>query len=169
MPKFKDAKGREWELAVNVTSMERVKSLAGFDLLTVLDHADNVTKLRDPYTLANVLFALVKPQADEAEVSDEAFGEGLAGDPIEDASDALLEGLVLFFPKGRRQLLQMATAKQKEIDGRLQAKRVEAVRKKLDQMATAAERKVDAAIAALNVSGDSPTASPESPALTPAP
>ena len=67
--------------------------------------------MNDPVTLCDVLFAACQPQAVQQDVSDEAFGQGLAGDVIADATTALLEGLVAFFPEPKRRLLQQAAAK----------------------------------------------------------
>ena len=55
--------------------------------------------------LVNTLYAVCKPQADERDVSDEAFGELLVGDTIELAAAALVRGITDFFPKDRRAVL----------------------------------------------------------------
>ena len=58
-----------------------------------------------------MLYVLCKPEADERNVSDEDFGRAMAGDAIEQATTTLLEELVDFFPKGRRELLAKALGK----------------------------------------------------------
>jgi hypothetical protein len=97
MRTFKDAKGREWKIGVTVSSVKRVKDLAKFDLLRVRDHLVSLTT--DPELLANVLCAICRPQLEALGISDEEFGEGLAGDPIDHATRALLEDLADFFPQ----------------------------------------------------------------------
>jgi hypothetical protein len=57
--------------------------------------------VRDPVLLCDVIYAACKPQADERQVSDEAFGASMAGDAIEHATAALLEELVDFCPSPR--------------------------------------------------------------------
>jgi hypothetical protein len=57
--------------------------------------------VRDPVLLCDVIYAACKPQADEREVADEAFGASMAGDAIEHATAALLEELVDFCPSPR--------------------------------------------------------------------
>jgi hypothetical protein len=64
------------------------------------------------------LFAICKPQADQQQISDETFGEGLAGNSIDDATNALLEALIAYFPESRRRLLRKAAEKQKMIETR---------------------------------------------------
>lgn len=110
---FTDAKGRDWSVAVNVASIKRTKELAQLDLMAVVAGDGQVMQrlANDPITLANVLFALCKPQADERKITDEDFGEALAGDVIDKASEALLADLVAFFPPGKRKLMAAALAK----------------------------------------------------------
>lgn len=114
MPYFKDNQGRSWEVAVNVTSIKRVRELLKVNLLEVVDGALLEQLYRDPILLCDVVYAICKPQADAANVSDSQFGEGLAGDAIEAASQALLDGIVGFFQNRRdranlQQVLQTAS------------------------------------------------------------
>ncbi|MGV3483369.1 MAG: hypothetical protein ACO1RT_02995 [Planctomycetaceae bacterium] len=111
MQKFVDRSGRIWVVHVDVASIKRTRTLTGINLLDVVDGELIERFTSDPVLLADVLFAVCKPQADSQNVSDESFGEGLAGDVIADATVALIEGLVAFFPEPRRRLLQKAAAK----------------------------------------------------------
>jgi hypothetical protein len=72
----------------------------------------------DPLILGDVLFAICKPQADQQNVDDESFAEGLAGDSIDEACKALVDALVSYFPESRRRLLRKAADKQKMIETR---------------------------------------------------
>ena len=60
----------------------------------------------DPILLCDVVYVLCKPEADQQNVTDEQFGQAMAGDAIEHATTALLEELVDFFPLARRRVLQ---------------------------------------------------------------
>lgn len=114
MRPFKDKEGREWRLEMNVAQAKRLKDRLDID---VLDGGHSVNKLaQDPYTAANVLYVLCEQQATAAGISDEQFGALLAGDSFDDATTALLEELVDFFPKRQREtwkkmLAALATAK----------------------------------------------------------
>jgi hypothetical protein len=111
MRAFKDNQGHQWEIAITVDTVKRVRGLLNVDLLAAIE-GDLVPKLAtDPILLADVLYAVVKPQADNLGVSDEDFGRGLGGDAIEAATTALLEELVDFFPARRRTPLQAAMRK----------------------------------------------------------
>ena len=108
---FTDTAGRSWELAVNVSAIKRVRGLLGVDLLTVIEGELLNRLASDPILLADVLYALCKPQADAVGVSDEKFGAALAGDAIGAATEALLAELTDFFPQPRKGLLLKAHAK----------------------------------------------------------
>ncbi len=82
---------------IDNTTLRRVKTLTGVHLLEAID-GDLITRLStDPLLLGDVLFAICKPQADQQQITDEAFGEGLAGNSIDDATGALLEALINYF------------------------------------------------------------------------
>jgi len=111
MHTFTDALNRSWSLEITVATLKRIRALAGVDLLeaaggTLLDRL-----VADPVLLGDVLYACVKPQADERKLTDEDFGRSLAGDVIDTATTALLEEFVAFFPSPRRRVLTQALAK----------------------------------------------------------
>ncbi len=101
MRQFKDNENRDWIIAINVAVLKRVKQLLDVDLLDVAGGGLIERLASDPVLLVDVLYAVCKPQAMGAGVSDEQFGEAMAGDVIESATVALLEELVLFFPSRR--------------------------------------------------------------------
>jgi hypothetical protein len=105
-------------VSVTVDAIKRVRALCEVDLLQAIDGKLLETLISDPITLCDCLYALCKPQADEAGVSDEAFGRAMAGDCLEQATQALLEDLVDFFPQRRRDLLRGALAKLKAVEAR---------------------------------------------------
>ena len=104
MKTFTDNAGRDWVIEINVASLKRVKGITGTDLIALAVSMDTsvAEKLAsDPILLCDVLYAACKPQADERGVSDEEFGRAMAGDAIESATVALLEGIVGFCPSPR--------------------------------------------------------------------
>jgi hypothetical protein len=101
MQTFRDNAGRSWTVAIDVATVKRVRSMIGFDLLSVLD-GNGVDKLvSDPVLLVDVVYAVCRPDADRLGVTDEDFGRAMAGDAIELATKALLEDLVSFCPNPR--------------------------------------------------------------------
>ena len=118
MRSFKDNAGRTWTPAVNVSSIKRVRSLTGLNLYEAIE-GKLVERLRmDPILLVDVVYALCKPEADQAEVSDEQFGQAMAGDAIDQATAALLEGLADFSPspKDRANLRRVIEAMDRALD-----------------------------------------------------
>jgi len=118
MHAFKDNAGRNWTVAVTVGSVKRVRSMLNVDLLDAAEGKVFARLATDPVLLCDVLYCVCKPDLDAAGVTDEQFGEALAGDAIEHATEALLEDLVDFFPKARRQVLAKALGKLRTLETR---------------------------------------------------
>ncbi|HMQ16777.1 MAG TPA: hypothetical protein PKC49_12465 [Phycisphaerae bacterium] len=160
MKTFNDNAGRTWTLAVNVDAIKRVEGLIKGVNLANLTHGDPplLTRLEtDIVLLCDVIFALVKPQADQLGVSDEEFGKAMGGDAIIAAHDALWEELNGFF----RQLRRTDTARAIEKQATLVKATVAAIEQRVETL------DVEDVIA--KALGSSVGNSPESPALTPAP
>ena len=159
MKVFKDNVGREWTVEVNVAALKRVKSLAGVDLLGVLDGTLVERLIRDPVLLCDAVYAICKPQADERSVSDEDFGRAMAGDAIEHATEALLEELVSFCPspRDRANLGRVLKATREVMD---RARDIVEARLDSGELEEAAEE-------ALRTLGTSSGSAPASPASTP--
>ena len=116
MKTFKDNAGRSWTLIVNVAAIKRVRSLLNVNLMEAVE-GDLLEQLStDPILLCDVVYVLCKPEADQQNVTDEQFGQAMAGDAIEHATTALLEELVDFFPLARRRVLQKALTKLKAVE-----------------------------------------------------
>jgi hypothetical protein len=102
MKPFTDSAGRTWEVTVNVGAVRRVRDTLGVDLMDVAG-GDLLDRLADdPVLLVDVLYVLVKPQADAKSVSDEDFGRAMVGGVIDEAASALMKELLDFFPSAQR-------------------------------------------------------------------
>jgi len=126
---FADNTGQQWTLELTIGAAKRVRRLVDVDLLA-LHEGDPplLTRLElDLELLVNVIYAIVKPQADAAEVSDEQFGERLGGEAMLAAHGAFMEALADFFRGLGRTYLVTAIEKQQalidraiqEADGRI--------------------------------------------------
>lgn len=109
MKTFTDNTGRTWTLLVNVATIKRVRALCGVDLNSIIEVEDGkpTTKLlerlsTDPVLLVDVLYAVCRPECEQKGVSDEDFGVAMAGDAIEQATSALLDEVIDFFPEAKR-------------------------------------------------------------------
>ncbi|MFH1022129.1 MAG: hypothetical protein V1809_01930 [Planctomycetota bacterium] len=148
MKTFKDNAGRTWAVAVDISAVKRVRSLLDVNLLDVLDGRLIERLAGDPVLLCDVIFALVKPEADAKGITDEDFGRAMAGDVVEQATTAFLEALTDFFPQGKRRLLQKALGKLKAWE----TKALDVAEKRLESPEL--EQKLDAA---LNPAGSATT------------
>lgn len=93
---FKDSKSNSWELSINVTAIKRVRDLLNADLLDIQTTMPRL--LSDPIFLVDVLYCLCKTQLEGQGITDEQFGELMAGDILGAAKNALVEELKSFFP-----------------------------------------------------------------------
>jgi hypothetical protein len=169
MKTFQDNAGRTWSLAINVAAVKRVKDLLGVDLLTVLDGKLLEELAGDPVKLCDVVYVLCKPEADAKGISDEQFGQAMAGDALEHATTAFLEELVGFFPQGRRTVLSRTLAKLKQLETRvlnhvtttLEGDRID---RAMEAELARVDRDIDARLAAIGgSSGNSPASSASTP------
>jgi len=112
MKTFTDNQGHNWSIVVNVSTVKRVRSMLKIDLLSILvDEGKLIEQLNtDDVLLCDIIYALVKPDADARQVSDEDFGAAMAGDAIGAATAAFLDELADFFPEPKRRLLKRLLA-----------------------------------------------------------
>jgi len=132
MRSFTDSTGRTWTVSLTVDAVKRVRALLGIDLLQ-LESGDPplLTRLgTDVVLVCDVIYAIVKPQADAAGISDEEFGRSLGGDAILAAQKAFYEELVDFFRQlGRTDLVSAIQVLEKLI-----AAGIEQVEKKISEI-----------------------------------
>lgn len=167
MRSFIDTERRTWTVAVTVDTVKRVRAQCdGLDLLAITSEKDGLMGrlMSDPILLADVLYAVCRPEADRLGVTSEQFGQALAGDAIEHGTTALLESIADFFPTARRTLLRQAIGKGQEIQTKATAR----------ASTLLSEINVDALLMKIEqqreTTGSEPaTSSPESSASTPAP
>jgi hypothetical protein len=118
MKTFTDNMGRPWTVTVTVDTVKRVKSLLGVNLLDAAGGKIIEDLVGDPVLLCDVVFCVIKPEADAKSVSDQDFGQSMAGDAIDAATRALLEELIDFFPSPKRVPLRKAMEKLRAFEAR---------------------------------------------------
>lgn len=130
MKQFTDNKERSWTLSLNIASAKKVKDAVGFDLLSE-DVGEMVGRLAvDPVMLCDVIYVMVSDQAERNSITDEDFGESMAGDAIGTATEALLDEIVDFFPPRKRVVLRMALDKMEEAEILLMSRAEDLIRNK---------------------------------------
>ncbi len=117
MKQFKDNNGKQWDISLTFDSAKRVRDLLGINLLAPEDgEPPLLTRLgTDELLLCDVIYCLVKPQADEAGITDEMFGRALGPDAILSAVDAFYAELIDFFRLRGRADRAKAVASQKKM------------------------------------------------------
>ena len=163
MADFLDNRDREWTLTIDVNSIRRVRADPGIDLMGVLDGPLLIRLASDPVLLVDTLYTLCAAQAETAKISPEEFGQGLTGDAIEKAGNALLEALADFFPSRRRAILRQLLERAEE----LAEKDLAAIEAKLaagDVPEKPAAEPTEAPSPPAPPPGATSTSSPESPA-----
>lgn len=98
---FKDKTGRSWDCTLSIAALKRIKTMLDVDLLDLLAGgcvAEGVKRvILSPQSACDVLYVAVKPQADAAGLTDEQFGELLAGQTLADGLADLLTEIEIFF------------------------------------------------------------------------
>lgn len=119
MKTFIDSASRTWTILLTINAVKRVRDLLGINLLEPeAGDPPLLTRLgTDEILLCDVIYCLVKPQADEKGVTDEEFGAALGGQAILAAQKAFYEELIDFFhQRGREDRVKAVTTQQKVID-----------------------------------------------------
>ena len=140
MKPFVDNAGHSWSLDITIGAAKRVKALLGVNLLKPTDgDPPLMTRLgTDLLLLVDVIFVIIKPQADAANVTDEQFGAALGGEAVLAASTAFWDELLDFFQRsGRADHAKALSAQRQLID--MAIKRIETRIDKMDLETTLGE------------------------------
>ncbi len=165
MRQFKDNAGRTWTVDINVATLKRVRGLTGVDLMQVIEGTLIEKFIRDPVLLCDVVYAVCKPEADLAKVSDEEFGKAMAGDAIEAATGAVLDELISFCPSPRD---RANLGRVLQATNRVMEKARDVTEKRIETLTS--EGELDKLVnRLLQTSGSSSTSAPELSASTPGP
>lgn len=160
MRSFKDTSGRAWEIHGHMGSWTRVKAACGVDLTDIAtDDRQSIEQLGNPYTLVEVLWAIVEPQATARGMTSDDFLAGMNGETLAAAHIELVEEMVFFCHPRVKAILQLMLDRMKKAEA--------AAEKELARQMPAVEREIDAAIESLTF-GNTHGSSPEFSASTPA-
>jgi hypothetical protein len=117
MAVFKDSKGREWQVCLNLGTARQCKRDLGFDFMAGGEDHPILKLSADVVLLGDVLWALCQKQAVERGVTEQDFAEGLLGDSLDAATDALSRAFTDFCPNPkRRETLARLWAKLRDVE-----------------------------------------------------
>lgn len=103
MKAFNDSTGARWEISITALSVRRVRVALNVDLLTILGGELSQKIQHDPVLLVDVLWAICQTDAEQRKISVEQFVDRFFGDALSDATAALLDAVIEFFPKAKRE------------------------------------------------------------------
>lgn len=117
MKTFRDAEGREWFISISTDAIKRViKSPIEYlgepikvNILALVDPEDMDLLQKAaayPPLVADIAYALCKPQCDEKNVTDVDFGKAMRGDVLDNVLELIISETIDFFPPSRRQILR---------------------------------------------------------------
>jgi hypothetical protein len=95
---FRDSRDRAWTLSLTVDGINQVRALTGLDLLTALDGDLLGDLAADIVLTVDVLYSLLKGDADRRGLSDLDFGQSLRGDALAEGFTALACEVLGYFP-----------------------------------------------------------------------
>jgi len=116
MPQFKDMKGRAWGVDLSIGLASRIRQNTGVDFLAPELGKALRELAADPMKLVGVLWECCAEQAERSGVTPEDMGMSLGGDSLSDASEALMEALVLFTRRPLRPAAKRAMELGKEAE-----------------------------------------------------
>lgn len=124
MREFRDDQGRPWQVALTVAAAMRVKDAVTveidgekkpFDIVDIASISQTMQVLRGQYTtIAETLYAILRKQIDDKKLTKEDFLDGLRGDSLDAAAQALEQELVDFFPLRLRKMVGLLAEKMNE-------------------------------------------------------
>ena len=135
MKTFQTLDGTEWKVAVTVLTIKRVMEETGLKLTDLFANEAKIGEFfSDDVRFAEVVWSVVRPQAEHLGRTPEQFFGSMDGTVIEAASEALLAETVDFFQEPRRSLLRRVLDKYRASHNKLQTEGVLAVEKKIEEM-----------------------------------
>jgi hypothetical protein len=134
MKTFKTTDGTEWQVVVNVGTIKRCMDDTGLRLTDLFASEAKIGEFfADDVRFCEVLFSVIRPQADAADKTLDDFLAGIDGTVIEGAAEALLAELSDFFPEPRKGLLKKVTARYQAAHLKLVTEGVLAAEKRIEE------------------------------------
>ena len=132
MYSFRDNENREWICKVDIATLKRLRSI---DIDVLSDKFTGINLMvNDMVKLAEGLVEICHNQIAERKMSTDDFLSALSGDAIEHASIAMIDAVIDFFPKSRREILKKAFQKSRDIAEKELEKQLKKANKLIDEM-----------------------------------
>ena len=141
---FKDNDARAWTVKITVATVKKIRAqMNGLDITKIPEIENGKMELLNRLTddvvfLVDLLYLICEDQVRERDMTPEQFGASLAGDSIEDATAALLDELIDFFPGAKRKALRKMVDATKKSMQKIKAE-VEMILENPEELEKAAE------------------------------
>lgn len=134
MKAFKTTDGTEWQVVVNVATIKRCMDDTGLRLTDLFASEAKIGEFfADDVRFCEVLFSVVRPQAEAAGKTLDDFLAGIDGTVIEGAVEALLAEVADFFQEPRKGLIKKTLAKYQAAHSKLVTEGVLAAEKRIEE------------------------------------
>lgn len=134
MKTFKTTDGTEWQVVVNVATIKRCMDDTGLRLTDLFASEAKIGEFfADDVRFCEVLFSVIRPQADAADKTLDDFLAGIDGTVIEKAVEALLAEVADFFQEPRKGLIKKTLARYQAAHLKLVTEGVLAAEKRIEE------------------------------------
>jgi hypothetical protein len=134
MKAFKTIDGTEWQVVVNVATIKRCMDDTGLRLTDLFASEAKIGEFfADDVRFCEVLFSVIRPQADAADKTLDDFLAGIDGTVIEKAVEALLAEVADFFQEPRKGLIKKTLARYQAAHSKLVTEGVLAAEKRIEE------------------------------------
>jgi hypothetical protein len=135
MATFRTTDGADWTIAVNVGVIKRVIEDTGVRLTDIFASDAKVGEFfSDDVKFSEVIWSIVRPQADAKQKTADEFFSVINGAVIEQAAEAMLTEIVDFFQEPRRTLLRRVLDRFRAAQKRLVTAEYDAASRRLETM-----------------------------------
>ena len=135
MATFRTTDGVEWKVAVNVGVIKRVIEDTGVRLTDIFASDAKVGEFfSDDVKFAEVIWSIIRPQAEAKQKTADDFFAVINGAVIEQAAEAMLTEIVDFFQEPRRTLLRRVLERFQAAQKRLVTAEFDAASRRLETM-----------------------------------
>ena len=155
---FQDAKKRKWVVRLTVSSLRATRDLLAIDLNDALDPSKGVidSLANDPLLMMDVIYLCCKKQMDERDIDADEFSDAIEGDVIAEASQALINAIIDFFPSSKTDIIRESLAIKDKMVARMK-------KKAMKSLSNVTEEQMEAAVQQLlKKSGPTSTPAPAS-------
>jgi hypothetical protein len=147
MHTFRDLENREWKIDLNCDVIETVLAETNTNLLDLLDKDSPLLQeiAQFPPVVCKLIAATIREQLVTAGLDDKQFRRAMNGETLAQASDALLDELVLFSPQHSRRLRAAVLEKHREVQAATMDMAMARIEDPLmkEQLLAAADRRIE--------------------------